>query len=233
MVIGIIALLISILLPALGKARAAAMRTKCMANHKTLMQAVAQYANMFDGYGPPAEFNDGASGRWIIWPNRELLGQFIGNKTYSKEEDDRGGVWVCPSYNRPSRRSDNVGIGIIKRNGSLIARSEGSTPTTRQQKFTRIRNTTRVIMFVDVYSGSGWEKFYYNDPGSTSMGNNTTGMVSYRHRNSTVVSFADGHAESFQSNSPTLQAESTTGFNVGLHGAFLANQVFCKWNGKK
>ena len=38
-VIGIIALLISILLPALGRAREQSLRTKCMANHRQLMTA--------------------------------------------------------------------------------------------------------------------------------------------------------------------------------------------------
>src|SRR5438105_8362243 len=44
-VIGIIALLIAILLPALTKAREQGLRTKCMANHKQLMNAIIMYTN--------------------------------------------------------------------------------------------------------------------------------------------------------------------------------------------
>jgi len=51
-VIGIIALLISILLPALSKARDQANRTKCMANERQLIMAVIQYSNDYKGYLP-------------------------------------------------------------------------------------------------------------------------------------------------------------------------------------
>src|SRR5687767_5376238 len=44
-VIGIIALLVAILLPALGRARDQANRTKCMANHRQLVTALNMYAN--------------------------------------------------------------------------------------------------------------------------------------------------------------------------------------------
>src|SRR5688572_30558648 len=51
-VIGIIALLISILLPALSKARDQANRTKCMANLRQLNMAVIQYTNDYRGFLP-------------------------------------------------------------------------------------------------------------------------------------------------------------------------------------
>jgi prepilin-type N-terminal cleavage/methylation domain-containing protein/prepilin-type processing-associated H-X9-DG protein len=51
-VIGIIALLISILLPALNKAREQAQRTKCLANLRTIGQIMNMYANAFNGNLP-------------------------------------------------------------------------------------------------------------------------------------------------------------------------------------
>jgi len=51
-VIGIIALLISILLPALSKAREQANRTKCMANQRQIIMATLQYTNDYKGYLP-------------------------------------------------------------------------------------------------------------------------------------------------------------------------------------
>ena len=51
-VIGIIALLISILLPALGKARKQALNTNCMSNLRTIGQAVQIYASENRGKVP-------------------------------------------------------------------------------------------------------------------------------------------------------------------------------------
>jgi prepilin-type processing-associated H-X9-DG protein/prepilin-type N-terminal cleavage/methylation domain-containing protein len=51
-VIGIIALLISILLPALGRARESAMQVSCMSNMRQLGVAYLNYANEWDGFLP-------------------------------------------------------------------------------------------------------------------------------------------------------------------------------------
>ncbi len=52
MVIGIIALLISILLPALGKARDAAAKTACLSNQKQIVLAILMYAGDNQGFLP-------------------------------------------------------------------------------------------------------------------------------------------------------------------------------------
>lgn len=51
-VIGIIALLISILLPALNKARESAVRVACASNHRQVMMAVMMYADDYDSQLP-------------------------------------------------------------------------------------------------------------------------------------------------------------------------------------
>src|SRR4051812_19295958 len=51
-VIGIIALLISILLPSLARARAEGLRTKCLANLKSMGDALVMYSTQSKGYAP-------------------------------------------------------------------------------------------------------------------------------------------------------------------------------------
>src|SRR5262244_2464565 len=52
-VIGVIALLISILLPTLGRAREAAMKTQCTSNLRQIHNALQLYANANRGFLPP------------------------------------------------------------------------------------------------------------------------------------------------------------------------------------
>src|SRR6476660_10643471 len=55
-VIGIIAVLISVLLPALGKARRAAQSTACLSNLRTMGQAYYMYVGANKGYLPFATY---------------------------------------------------------------------------------------------------------------------------------------------------------------------------------
>src|SRR5688500_5061884 len=51
-VIGIIGVLVSLLLPSLQKARAAADRVKCLSNQRGILQALEMYRNSSDGWYP-------------------------------------------------------------------------------------------------------------------------------------------------------------------------------------
>jgi prepilin-type N-terminal cleavage/methylation domain-containing protein len=78
-VIGIVAVLIAILLPVLGKARAQANRTVCLSNLRQLGTGIVMYCNDNDGWFPTcADADDGLAfgpyaDDWIHWQaNRDL-----------------------------------------------------------------------------------------------------------------------------------------------------------------
>ena len=58
-VIGIIAVLISVLLPTLGKARRSANAVKCAANIRSILQAMHMYVQTYDGYLPGSGHTSG------------------------------------------------------------------------------------------------------------------------------------------------------------------------------
>jgi len=69
-VIGIIALLISILLPSLSRAREMGQQIKCLSNLKQIGTAFVMYANENDRYMPFASWNDGTKlyrEDWLWW----------------------------------------------------------------------------------------------------------------------------------------------------------------------
>jgi prepilin-type processing-associated H-X9-DG protein/prepilin-type N-terminal cleavage/methylation domain-containing protein len=110
-VIGIIALLVAILLPVLGTARRQANTTKCMANLRSIGQALVLYANDHKGFGPicvhrndAVMFPLSASGEQEMrWPDR--LAPYVAkakNITYQNLEEIRENsvVWGCPEWTR-------------------------------------------------------------------------------------------------------------------------------------
>ena len=103
-VISIIALLVGILLPALGAAREAARGTSCLSNTRQVGLALATYANDYDGQLLPVQlaFNFSTPApdptRWWVALTKggylEGAGSVIGTSTLEKSEPN---VFVCPS----------------------------------------------------------------------------------------------------------------------------------------
>jgi prepilin-type processing-associated H-X9-DG protein/prepilin-type N-terminal cleavage/methylation domain-containing protein len=123
-VIGIIALLVSILLPALNKARAAAQAVQCASNMKQLAQGVIMYATDNDGYYPSNDATlphptNPAVAKSYPWYTDHLVGKYVNNRTERVGPDYVSTrLFFCPSvaYVVTSAQSGywgagNMGIG--------------------------------------------------------------------------------------------------------------------------
>ncbi len=92
-VIGIIAVLIAILLPALQKARAAAQLTKCSSQLRQVVMATIMYCNDNKGYLPPFRFE--SSGPYFFnaaWPPSQSGGStlYLTSRTWTASIPDPG-----------------------------------------------------------------------------------------------------------------------------------------------
>lgn len=117
-VIGIIALLISVLLPALAGARRSASNVKCLSNLRQIGLACIMYMNANGGYCPPVRLHRGApfpgtnNTPGTCWPN------YLSEGKYLKGSTDMGNVFMCPNaldeletdfYAHPASNTANSG----------------------------------------------------------------------------------------------------------------------------
>lgn len=102
-VIAIIALLIGILLPALGKARSSARDLVCKTNLRTLGQAMMMYSN--DNRDKFPQNTVGTGGTQTSWFDIDVMGSYL--PTYNQSNENLGGnapdtvggaFYVCPEH---------------------------------------------------------------------------------------------------------------------------------------
>ena len=200
-VIGIIALLISILLPALNKAKAHAARAACLSNTKQLTTAYLMYADENRDYMP--------NGHPDLATSEKFVPVFIGNR-----RDARGGntdwaiengslhkflknlkVWKCPGD--PTLRKVSYGVNHYLNGEPGMVGGCGPYVLKRSQ----VKRSSRVFVFIDEYDWRDGDALGYNRGafGIKPFPDNT--WVDYPapyHLGGTVVSFLDSHCEYIQ-----------------------------------
>lgn len=95
-VIAVIAILCSLLLPALGRARDTAMQAKCLSSMKQMGVAMANYAGDSNDINAPFQYPGSSS----TWSSNELFVKYIGVKTYRWNPSDWDKNFVCSKATR-------------------------------------------------------------------------------------------------------------------------------------
>jgi prepilin-type N-terminal cleavage/methylation domain-containing protein len=228
-VIGIIALLIGILIPALSKAQQQARVTACLSNLRQLTTAWLNYANEFKGNLAFAETgsvddptNVDKRDGWVV----DVPGDPANN---TRAAIEKGLLWKyapaaetyrCPSsFDLANYRSYSINSHL---NGSptlwyptyyTTGVPPGSPPISLMwvTKLNKVK-TTRVV-FIEEYDERGFNRGsffqFWVDPRDTSQRRWQFGDVpAFFHKKGTALSFADGHAEfRIWKDARTLQAQ--------------------------
>ncbi|QQE13967.1 prepilin-type N-terminal cleavage/methylation domain-containing protein [Planctomycetota bacterium] len=210
-VISIIALLIGILLPALGAARRTAQSVKCLSSIRQLGLVSAMYNNDNDGHFVHVK-TDGttwgpAGSRKTYWPGLYLSsGYTSGLDAYQCPEMDDAASWFVEedSSDPGSDNFQSIHYGYNYRHiGSLIGwganQDKGGQSATRATaKEAQLRNPTNTILFADSTNASTMDEEdgpngIYLLYSSVSTASWARGRVSPRHNKSCNVAYADGH----------------------------------------
>ena len=158
-VIGIIALLISILLPALGKAKEQGNALKCMNNMRQLVTATIMYCNAAKDIPP-----DGAEGPpqnkfdWVYWqPKGTAIYDDVTQSTIAlylaKEEATLRAMLTCPSDPVAEHISNYGGRPpypfSYSMNSQISGNSRALALSPPLRRMGQVRNVTRKIWFID------------------------------------------------------------------------------------
>jgi len=108
-VIGIIAVLISMLLPALGRARESANAVSCASNLRQMGIAMGMYISANKGWAPSARSDDGGGDYWCEFLAEYLEAGF--KNVLGAQEPKKTGVFKCPSYTLLPPPNDYFGFG--------------------------------------------------------------------------------------------------------------------------
>ena len=176
-VVSIIALLVSILLPALNKARAQARGVLCLSNIRQNQMALIFYLDAKDDYFPPSSTTHNA--RWYVLFS-EAGYQHAGNR--------------CPSSRQTSNLTDQIAYAYNQGLGSDLG-----LPWAQKRRTSGLdRAGAKVITFCESYGNFFWNSQAGQGPkcGESLDGRRGTfGRLSVPHNDGQNVAFLDGHVE--------------------------------------
>ena len=169
-VIGIIAILTALLLPALAGARRQAQITQCSANLRNLTAAMINYSIDFKGYFPG---NVGAMD--MYWYNRDQIGRYM--KTdfkMSNSEQCVGGPFVCPADLQDAVRSYSMNVwasAIVS--PYVLQKTQPPQPSGKLWK-AGAKEGSNLILLIESFSLDDWPA----PSGASSPGTGATGKWS-------------------------------------------------------
>jgi prepilin-type N-terminal cleavage/methylation domain-containing protein/prepilin-type processing-associated H-X9-DG protein len=209
-VIAIIAILASMLLPALSQAKNKAKAIACMSNEKQLGLGVISYSVDWDDYLPVAKSTVFTSGFSVYW--KQQLASYVGIEEApdawalvggSRCDDFCSGVFACSAFDPnlpsdcPTNRGAYGGYGWNIVSNGVGTTLEATDDASRPVKIQEVKLPTKTFCFGDAASTPGENNSYYGvlcNPWSAA----TMNLVSYVHSRRGNYAFIDGHSEALR-----------------------------------
>ena len=163
-VIGIIALLISILLPALGGARRAAQAIKCEANLHSIGEAMLFYVNENKQYLPPGHTKDPNTGAETNWTSILVSLMDHGKGASSTSTDmasnatsDFRRMFTCAAVNQAPGDVDRSDLAATHYLGhprllpdtAMVDTYRGGTANFRQYRMSKVKRASEIALVFD------------------------------------------------------------------------------------
>jgi prepilin-type N-terminal cleavage/methylation domain-containing protein/prepilin-type processing-associated H-X9-DG protein len=207
-VIGIIALLISMLLPSLNKARQAANAAACLSNMRQIGQAALMFANDHKGYLPKNWNNAGPNWGDTSWEYRYpfesweyILSLYSSKNVFRCPSDDTGklrGQWTTQDWAGDKWEDDDIPLSYRWNMSHFPDNDTGI-------KLSQLRNSTQAILAAEGAMVAEFPENWlatWTSNYDTRVGELTPENAAYnRHGGKTIAQgrsnfvFADGHAE--------------------------------------
>jgi prepilin-type N-terminal cleavage/methylation domain-containing protein/prepilin-type processing-associated H-X9-DG protein len=202
-VIGIIALLIAILMPALSRARQQGLRVQCMSNLRQIGTATIMYCTDNKGWFPRAAAAGSQPEDWIYWEPARLairdqsaLVKYLGDKFFVEAH------YRCPADNVEGHPVYPYSYSMNEFMGGLLYPPAVDGDLHLRRKISQVRRPAEKIMFIDESSETiddgCWAPQHYASDGHN--------LISNRHDKVAEKStdpnagngnalFTDGHVE--------------------------------------
>jgi prepilin-type N-terminal cleavage/methylation domain-containing protein len=189
-VIAVIAILMSVLMPALNRAREMGKRAVCMNNTKTLALAWTLYCSENDGAMPPAQgltttgWVHGLTGTYqtkpVEAPVDEQIAAIRAGQLYPFAGAEK--VYRCPVAKKNEMRTYSASPamnGYTDTNGGTVVKNVN-----------KLKQLSTRLVYIDDH-GENWDAMWYIFYKQARWWN----PVPMRHGKGTVSSFADGHSD--------------------------------------